>query len=127
MTALPTVSSISLSPTAPLQLELRFIVKKPPQQVFELVALRLDEWFTAIHAVSWDHSRSTEPGTAGACSERACDFAGKQLFETIVEWEPGLPRNTRADTMFCPIAGTSSCQGASCNERNIDSEGAPQG
>jgi len=99
MTALASTASptTAVSQSAPLQIELRFIVKKPPEQVFELVALRLNEWFTAIHAVAWDHGRSSVPGSAGACSERACNFSGKKLVETIVEWEAGRRYSYRVD------------------------------
>lgn len=90
MTALVSPAApVAVPHLAPLQIELRFIVKKPPHEVFALVSTRLAEWFTAIHAVTWDHARSTQPGAVGACSERTCDFAGKALLETIVEWEAG--------------------------------------
>lgn len=87
MTTLAAVSPSAVA-TAPLQVELTFVVKRPIEEVFDLMALRLNEWFSVIHSVSWNHAKSDRPGTAGACSERACDFGGKQLLETIVEWEP---------------------------------------
>lgn len=78
------------SQTAPLQIALRFRLALPPAEVFDLVTTRLPEWFTAIHAITWDHSRSRRGvGNLGACSERVCDFGGKELVESIVELEPG--------------------------------------
>lgn len=75
---------------APLQIELEFRLAVPPAVAFDLVTTRLAEWFSAIHAVTWNHERSVRgAGTLGACSERVCDFGGKSLVETIVELEPG--------------------------------------
>lgn len=80
----------STSPEPPLQIELRFRLDVPPDAAFELVTTRLSEWFTAIHAVTWNHERSESgAGTLGACSERVCDFGGKTLVENIVSVEPG--------------------------------------
>jgi hypothetical protein len=62
----------------------------PTEEVFDLVTNRLGEWFSAVHAVTWNHAKSTRgPGTLGACSERVCDFGGKTLVEDILELEPG--------------------------------------
>lgn len=97
MTALAAASPAVATPTSPLQIELRFVLKRPAAEVFDLVSLRLTEWFSSIHAVSWDHSKSVRAGGVGACSERACDFGGKALIETIVEWEPGRRYAYRAE------------------------------
>ena len=95
--------------TGPLHIELRFTLSLPPEKVFDLVANRLPEWFSAIHAVSWDHSRSTHGAQqAGACSERSCDFGGKKLKEVMVSWEQGRRYSYRADlansTMKMPLS-----------------------
>lgn len=83
---------------APVQIELRFRLELPPAEAFDLVANRLAEWFGAIHAVRWDHSRSTRgAGTPGPCSERVCDFGGKALVEDIVSFEEGRRYAYRAD------------------------------
>ena len=80
----------TVAPAAPLQIELRFRVKLPPPEVFDLLALRLGEWFTAVHGITWNHSKSVRGANLlGACSERVCDFGGKSLVEKIVEFEPG--------------------------------------
>jgi hypothetical protein len=85
-------------PTSPLQIELSFVLQVPPAEAFDLMAHRLDEWFTQIHAISWDHSKSLKGPTAhGACSERSCDFGGKALREVIVSYEPGKRYSYRAD------------------------------
>jgi Polyketide cyclase / dehydrase and lipid transport len=85
-------------PPGPLQIELRFELHLPPEQTFDLVAHRLDEWFQAIHAVHWDHRQSLRgPASPGACSERSCDFGGKALREVIVSYEPGRRYTYRAD------------------------------
>ncbi|MBL0312121.1 MAG: SRPBCC family protein [Holophagaceae bacterium] len=85
-------------PVGPLQIELRFRLRIPPAEAFDLVANRLPEWFGAIHSIKWDHSRSaTGPGQTGACSERVCDFGGKALREEIVAFEPGRSYSYRAD------------------------------
>lgn len=86
------------SAAAPLQIELRFRLDLPPAEVFDLVANRLPEWFGAIHAVRWDHSRSSRgAGVPGACSARVCDFGGKTLREEMVSFEPGRRYTYRAD------------------------------
>lgn len=88
----------TVAPTAPLQIELRFRVDLSPGETFDLVANRLPEWFGAIHAVTWDHARSTAgPGTPGACSERTCEIGGKTLHEHIVAFQPGRHYAYRAD------------------------------
>lgn len=89
---------IAAAPESPLQIELTFVLAISTDQAFDLMANRLNEWFTAIHAVTWDHSQSVRGGhTAGACSERSCDFGGKALREIIVTWEPGRRYSYRAD------------------------------
>ena len=81
----------------PLQIELRFRLDVDPATAFDLVSNRLPEWFGAIHAVRWDHTRSTAgPGRAGACSERVCDFGGRALHEEVVSFEPGRRYSYRA-------------------------------
>lgn len=86
-------SSLSLAlpaAAAPLQIELRFRLALPTEEVFDLVSARLPEWFSAIHGVRWDHDKSSRgAGRLGACSERVCDFSGKTLVERIVAVEPG--------------------------------------
>lgn len=86
-------SSLSLSlpaAPAPLQIELRFRLALPAEEVFDLVSARLPEWFSAIHSVRWNHDKSARgAGRLGACSERVCDFGGKSLVERIVAVEPG--------------------------------------
>ncbi len=94
MTAIPPAPALH----GPLQIELQFTLALPPDRVFDLVANRLPEWVTGIHAVTWDHQASTAgSGLAGACSERSCDFGGKQLREVMVAWEPGRRYTYRAD------------------------------
>lgn len=86
------------TPRSPLQVELRFFLRLPPGEAFDLVSRRLPEWFHLIHAVTWDHSRSTAGrGAAGACSERVCDFGGKALREVIASWEEGRSYAYRVD------------------------------
>lgn len=86
------------APVAPLQIELRFLLRIPPSEAFDLVTNRLPEWFGAIHSVQWDHTHSTAgPGQTGACSERVCDFGGKALREEIVAFEAGRSYTYRAD------------------------------
>lgn len=100
MTAAPRAALLhdDHAPTGPLQIELLFTLSLPAGEVFDLVANRLPEWFSAIHAVSWDHGRSTQGGQrAGACSERSCDFGGKRLKEVMVTWEPGRRYSYRAN------------------------------
>jgi len=85
-------------PDSPLQIELRFYLNLPPAEAFDLVATRMPEWFTLIHAVHWDHSRSTAGrGTPGACSERVCELGGKALREVIAEYHPGRSYAYRVD------------------------------
>lgn len=83
------------TPQSPLQVELKFFLQLPPARAFELVTERLPEWFSLIHSVSWDHSRSS--GSLGACSERTCDFGGKALREVITSFEPGRRYSYSAD------------------------------
>ncbi len=84
--------------TGPLQIELNFILQVPVEEAFDLVAHRLHEWFTDIHAITWDHARSERGAHApGACSERSCDFGGQVLREVIVSYEPGRRYSYRAD------------------------------
>ncbi len=98
MTALAAPLTQLDHPTSPLQIELSFELNLPAAEAFDLMAHRLDEWFTQIHAVSWDHSRSVRgANTHGACSERSCDFGGKSLREVIVSYEPGRRYSYRAD------------------------------
>ncbi|MBI5071069.1 MAG: SRPBCC family protein [Deltaproteobacteria bacterium] len=86
-------------PDSPLQIELRFYLDLPAAEAFDLVATRLPEWFTLIHAVHWDHSRSTAGrDTPGACSERVCALGGKALREVIAEYRPGRSYAYRVDT-----------------------------
>jgi hypothetical protein len=86
------------APTAPLQIELAFVLRLTPAEAFDLMAHRLHEWFDGLHAVRWDHSRSLGgPGAAGACSERSCDFGGKALREVIASYQPGVRYTYRAD------------------------------
>ncbi len=86
------------SSTAPLQIALRFQLDRPPAETFELVSTRLADWFRRIHGVTWNHARSTRgAATIGACSERVCDFGGKQLVEEIVEFEAGRRYSYRID------------------------------
>ena len=86
------------SSAAPLQIELRFRLNVPTAEAFDLVTLRLNEWFTAVHAVTWNHTKSKRgSGTLGACSERVCDFGGKALVEDILELEPGRRYSYSAD------------------------------
>jgi|GEM_PF-2196387 len=101
-TAIPTQS--------PLQIELRFDLEVAPAVAFDLVANRLPEWFSTIHSVQWDHSKSTTgPSTAGACSERTCNFGGKVLREVIISFKPGRGYTYRADlgrsSMKMPLEG----------------------
>ncbi len=108
----PHVVPPSPTPTTmppPLKIELQFHLALPPEHVFDLVTTRLPEWFTAIHQVTWDHARSKRgPAALGACSERICDFGGKQLREEIVEVRAGRSYSYRADiersTMKMPLA-----------------------
>lgn len=85
-------------PVAPLQIELRFMLRVPAHEAFDLVTNRLPEWFGAIHSTKWDHTRSTAgPDHPGACSERVCDFGGKALREEIVSYTEGRSYTYRAD------------------------------
>lgn len=85
-------------PDSPLQIELRFYLDLPPAEAFDLVAHRLTEWFTLIHEVRWDHTRSSAGREApGACSERVCQLGGKALREVITEYQPGRRYAYRAD------------------------------
>jgi hypothetical protein len=98
MTSLASSRTLDVAPTSPLQIELVFDLKLPPEQGFDLVAHRLPEWFSTIHRVSWDHSRSTAgKSQVGACSERTCDFGGKALREVIHAYEPGRRYTYSAD------------------------------
>lgn len=95
--AVPAETAAAL-PDSPLQIELRFYLDLPPGEAFDLVAHRIPEWFTSIHAVHWDHSRSTAGGDRpGACSERVCELGGKALREVIAEYQPGRRYAYRAD------------------------------
>ncbi|MBM4779128.1 MAG: SRPBCC family protein [Archangiaceae bacterium] len=88
--AAPLTAALETAATSPLQIELTFVLNLTPEQAFDLVAHRLPEWFTAIHTVTWDDSKSLSGArTHGACSERSCDFDGKALKEVIVSYEPG--------------------------------------
>lgn len=108
-TAVPAAAArLPAAPSSPLQIELSFILDIPVELAFDLMAHRLNEWFTAIHAVTWDHSRSLRGARApGACSERSCDFGGKVLREVIVSYEAGCRYTYRADmersTMKMPL------------------------
>jgi hypothetical protein len=94
----PTPTNAPQAVQAPLQIEFRLRLNLPPTEAFELVTVRLGEWFTAIHAVTWNHSKSTRGvDTLGACSERVCNFDGKALVEKIVEFEPGRSYAYSAD------------------------------
>ena len=85
-------------PRAPLQVEFRFRLNLPPSEAFGLVSVRLPEWFQRIHAVSWNHTRSNGgQDTLGSSSERVCNFDGKNLIETIVDFEPGRRYSYRVD------------------------------
>lgn len=99
MTAASSLSSTLQTPApSPLQVELIFVLERTPAEAFDLMAHRLHEWFTAIHAVTWDDAKSLAgPGTHGACSERTCDFGGKALKEVIVSYEPGRRYSYRAE------------------------------
>jgi len=99
MTAsLSSTPTFDVAPTSPLQIELVFDLQTPPERGFDLVANRLSEWFSAIHRVTWDHSRSTGgQGQLGACSERTCAFGGKALREVIRAYEPGRRYTYSAD------------------------------
>lgn len=96
--AAPLTASLAPAATSPLQVELTFVLNITPAEAFDLMAHRLNEWFTAIHAITWDDSRSVSgAGTHGACSERSCDFGGKALKEVIVSYEPGRRYTYRVD------------------------------
>lgn len=82
---------------APLQIELSFELSTSPNDAFDLLSNRLPEWFSAIHAVRWDHSRSKAGDQVGECSERVCDFGGKALREVIAAYEPGRHYAYRVD------------------------------
>lgn len=97
MTA-PRQPGLQALPVGPLQIELRFLLHLPAEEVFDLVAFRLPEWFGEIHAVAWDHARSTAgPGRAGTCSERVCRLGSKSLREEIMSFEAGRRYTYRAD------------------------------
>ncbi len=104
----PHATTFPAAPASPLQIELNFVLNIPVELAFDLMAHRLNEWFTAIHAITWDHSRSVRGTQApGACSERSCDFGGKALREVIVSYEPGRRYTYQADmarsTMKMPL------------------------
>lgn len=89
---------LEAGPEASLQIELRFLLRIPPSETFNLVAKRLPEWFGAIHSIEWDHTHSKAgPGQVGACSERICNFGGKALREEIISYEEGRRYTYRAD------------------------------
>lgn len=91
----PLASSL---PRAPLQVSLQFRLDVPPAEAFELVSIRLHEWFRKIHAVDWNHARSKRGAAmVGECSERICDFDGKSLVEEITEFQPGRRYAYRID------------------------------
>lgn len=90
-TSLPSV-------TAPLQIELRFEVELPPAATFDLLAVRLPEWFQSIHQVTYDNSASVRgPHEIGARSTRQCAIGRKTLVEEIVSYEPGRVYSYRVD------------------------------
>lgn len=93
---------------APLQIKLRFHVQIPSREAFDLVAIRLPEWFGRIREIRWDNTASERgPSQVGACSSRACSIDGKVVHEEIVSFKPGRSYAYRADmrrsTMKMPI------------------------
>ena len=94
----PAVSAPASASGSPLQIELAFRLACSPELAFSLVTQRLPEWFSAIHAVRWDHAAShAGSGQLGVCSQRTCDFNGKALKEEIVEYVPGVRYAYRVD------------------------------
>ncbi len=94
--------------SAALQIELRFHLRLPPTDAFDMVTFRLPEWFGQIDQVTWDNARSERgPAEAGVCSTRACVIGGKVLYEDIAAFEAGRLYAYRADmarsTMKMPI------------------------
>jgi Polyketide cyclase / dehydrase and lipid transport len=91
-----------------LQIVLRFRLTLPAEEVFDLVAFRIPEWFGLVQEVRWDHSRS-QAGTAraGVSSRRSCEIGGKVLEEEIVVFVPGRMYAYQADlvrsTLKMPI------------------------
>ena len=115
-----TVQLPSASSPSPLQIELRFRLNVPPEEAFELVTTRLGEWFTAIHAVTWNHANSNGGvGNIGACSERVCDFGGKALVENIVEFEPGRRYAYSADMARSPNSPERHARGIASFARSL--------
>jgi len=71
MTA-PRQPGLQALPAGPLQIELRFLLHLPAEEVFDLVAFRLPEWFGEIHAVAWDHAPSgCAASEASPCARRS--------------------------------------------------------
>ncbi|MEM6486089.1 MAG: hypothetical protein AAF662_14035 [Pseudomonadota bacterium] len=63
--------------------------KKPVSDIFFSLLTEVDRYDETIVDVSFDHSRSSNPGTFGVGSVRICTFdSGKKLYEPLVVFEP---------------------------------------
>lgn len=74
--------------TAPQRKVVMVHFKKPVSEVFFPLLTEVDRYDETIVDVSFDHSRSSNPGTFGVGSVRICTFdSGKVLYEPLVVFE----------------------------------------